>query len=207
MKKPHILLLTSLGLLLSPLVQAQMYKWVGPDGKITYSDTPPPANVAKVEKKAVNLNGPADAGLPFELLQAVRNAPVTLYTAPGCGPCDAGRNMLRTRGIPFSEKTVNSSDDQTKYRQISGGNDLPFITVGSARLKGFESSAWTTALNAASYPETSQLPRNYQYRAAEPLVPPPPPPPPKPSASPAPSPTTTPRPSPTPNNNPPGFQF
>ena len=44
MHKLSILLL-SLGLVATPAV-AELYKWIGTDGKINYSDTPPPANDA-----------------------------------------------------------------------------------------------------------------------------------------------------------------
>ncbi|HEV2609413.1 MAG TPA: DUF4124 domain-containing protein, partial [Noviherbaspirillum sp.] len=53
-------------MLFSASVHAQLYKSVGPDGKITYSDTPP-AKAAKVETKPIGTGGPSTSGLPFEL--------------------------------------------------------------------------------------------------------------------------------------------
>jgi hypothetical protein len=60
------------GSLFSPLSQAQqVYRIVGPDGKVTFSDQPPPAgHPGKVS--AANTGGggaAATAGLPFELRQ------------------------------------------------------------------------------------------------------------------------------------------
>ena len=40
---------------------AQMYKWVDADGKVRYSDTPPPSNV-KTEKLRIPAHAPSDAG-------------------------------------------------------------------------------------------------------------------------------------------------
>ncbi len=43
---------------------AQLYKWVAPDGTVSYSDVPPPPTATKVERKsysggAASLAGPA----------------------------------------------------------------------------------------------------------------------------------------------------
>ncbi len=174
MKAKHLLYtacLLSLAAATSGNAWAQLYKWVGPDGKVTYSDVPPPKTAAKVEKKAVNIAGAADAGLPYEVAQAARGNPVTLYTSSQCGPCDAARQLLIERGVPFSEKTVTTYDEQTKFRQITGGYDFPYMQVGSANRKGFESDSWNAALTAAGYPTTNMLPKNYSARPAEALIP------------------------------------
>jgi glutaredoxin len=146
---------------------AQMYKWVGSDGKITYSDTPPPSTAKQVERKNLQEGGISVADLPFELAEAVRNNPVTLYTTANCGPCDLARNLLNRRGIPFKEKTVASAEDIAKLHDAGGQSQLPFMTVGRSKQQGFESGAWNSALSAAGYPETSILPRSYHAPQAE----------------------------------------
>lgn len=199
------LLLTSL-LAASVLpAYAQLYKWVGPDGKVTYSDTPPPKDAKKVERKSISAAS-EDANLPYELAQAVRNAPVTLYSTSACAPCDAARNLLKTRGVPFSEKTVDTAEDQKRYQKMVSSLELPMVTVGRQQLRGFESGQLNSALSNAAYPEQSMLPRNYQFRAAEPLAPPKPAPTPTPTPSPEPTPEPTPTP-PSESNAPPGFHF
>lgn len=187
--------------------QAQLYKWVGPDGKVTYSDTPPPKTAAKVEKKSLGSSGPSDAGLPYEVANAMRNNPVVIYTMAKCAGCDAARNALQQRGVPYSEKTVSGYEDQNKLLQVSGGTELPFITVGRTQIKGYDQSAISAALSAAGYPENSVLPRSYQFRAAESAAPPAPKAEPKASPTPTPTPSPTPAPRPANDNTPPGFQF
>lgn len=183
---------------------AQLYKWVGADGKVTYSDVPPPKTAAKVEKKAVNIGG-ADAGLPYEIANAARGNPVTLYSASQCGPCDAARQLLLDRGVPFSEKTVNGYEEQTKFRKLTGGLDFPYLQVGANNRKGFESDSWNAALTQAGYPESNMLPRGYQNRPAEPIIAA------KPKTEPAPIEKKDDRPAIKPKENnadvPPGFQF
>ena len=43
--------------------------------------------------------------------------PVTLYTSTNCAPCGAGRTLLASRGIPFSERTVATNDSTMKSPQ------------------------------------------------------------------------------------------
>lgn len=160
MMRAHSLLLSIAGLLCAANVSAQLYKSVGPDGKITYSDTPPAA-ARQIEIKPMHRDNRADA-LPSELAEAAKKNPVTLYSTDKCGPCDEGRSLLNSRGIPFSEKTVHSNDDLAVLRQAGGEQQLPLLTVGSAAQQGFEANAWNSALTAGGYPLASKLPKGYQ---------------------------------------------
>lgn len=160
--------------LASPLLQAQqVYRIIGPDGKVTFSDRPPPpsASNAKVsETTASAAGGEAFAGLPYELRQVTLKYPVVLYTADNCAPCGAGRSLLTSRGVPFSEKTVTTAADSGALQRLSGETSLPFLTIGSQQLKGFSDAEWTQFLNAAGYPKSSALPSNYRPPAPAPLV-------------------------------------
>jgi glutaredoxin len=158
-------------LLCAASAHAQLYKWVGPDGKVTYSDTPPPASAKQVERKNVQEGGISTADLPYELAEAVRNSPVTLYTGANCPACDAGRSLLNKRGIPFKEKTVTTAGDVAQLRDAGGESQLPFLVVGRSKQQGFESSAWNSLLTAAGYPGSNILPRNYLRPKAEAAAP------------------------------------
>jgi glutaredoxin len=158
-------------LLCAASAHAQLYKWVGPDGKVTYSDTPPPKSAARVETKSAMVGTAGAAELPFELSEAVKNHPVTLYTTSNCAPCDEGRRLLSERGVPYSEKTVNSNDDISAFKKISSDGQLPVLVVGRNKERGFETSMWNTALTAAGYPETSKLPKGYRNAPVEAVAP------------------------------------
>ncbi len=164
---PLSLLIT---LLVSTHAHAQLYKWVAPDGKITYSDTPPPSSAKKVEEKSV-ASGPSTVGLPYELAQAVKSSPVTLYTTDKCEACIDARNLLTTRGVPFAEKTVNTNEEIARLKQVGGDKKLPFATIGSQKQSGFNSELWDTALTSAGYPATSQLPKTYRNPTPESAAP------------------------------------
>jgi glutaredoxin len=155
------------------VVQAQaVYRSVGPDGKVTFSDIPP-QSVAGKATPTVNLLVPGQAeqtNLPLEVRQASANFPVTLFTSSACAPCDSGRNLLINRGVPFAEKTVATAEDAEALQKLSGTGSLPFLTIGGQHVSGFLASEWTQYLNAAGYPEQSKLPANYRRPPAAPLV-------------------------------------
>jgi glutaredoxin len=172
---PPFALIAGTGLLaLAALPAHAVYKVIGPDGKVTYTDTPPPAGSEnKVKPLSVSSGGgaPSLAGLPVELRQAVSQYPVTLYTTPGCRPCDNGRQLLQQRGIPFAERIAGSSSaDQTAMQRLTGGTTLPVLTIGQQQLKGLTPSEWHSYLDAAGYPRESRLPGSYRPPAAAPLV-------------------------------------
>ena len=153
--------------------QAQtVYRIVGADGKVTFSDKPPAStDQGKVVGTGVGASGAASStGLPFELRQVANKYPVTLYTSSKCGPCDSARAMLSGRGIPFTERTVSTAEDAESLQRISGDSSLPFVTIGGQRLKGFTDSEWTQYLDAAGYPKTSLLAAGYKNAAPTPLV-------------------------------------
>ena len=151
---------------------AQVYRIVGSDGKVTFSDKPPVTEgTPRVgAANSSSATGGAFAGLPYELRQVASKYPVTLYVGDNCGPCGAGRSMLTSRGIPFAEKTVSSNEDAQALQRLSGDRSLPFMTIGSQQLKGFSDSEWTQFLDAAGYPSSSTLPASYRQPAATPLV-------------------------------------
>ena len=108
--------------------------------------------------------------LPYELRQVVQRYPVTLYTRDDCQPCDAGRSLLTTRGVPFAERTVKTNQDNEALQRLTGQNSLPLLTIGSQQVKGFLDSEWTQYLDAAGYPSSSRLPSGYRVPPATPLV-------------------------------------
>lgn len=146
-----------------------VYRIVGPDGKVTYSDQPPPpaANARPVAGAPVAASSGA---LPLALRNAASRYPVTLYAGNDCAPCDKGRSFLSARGIPFTERTVNTNDDIAAFKRLSGATSLPMLTIGAQQLKGYSETEWTQYLDAAGYPKQSALPASYRQAAATPLV-------------------------------------
>jgi len=146
------------------------YKIVGPDGSVTYTDRPPVGQSAQsLGKPKAGISG---VSLPYELQQVVNRHPVTLYTARDCNSCEAGRQLLQSRGVPFVEKTVDTPDDIRAFTAQENSSQLPLLKVGGKQLIGLQQSEWSAYLDAAGYPQQSKLPPGYVQPAAAPLAPP-----------------------------------
>jgi glutaredoxin len=155
----------------SDAMAQQIYRIVGPDGRVTFSDKPAADANARASTAAVPMPGAGgNNALPFELRQVASRYPVTLYAGPACGPCDLGRTFLSARGIPFKEKTVSSSEDIDALKRLVGAASLPVVTIGGQQLRGFSEIEWTQFLDAAGYPKSSQLPAGHTRSPATPLV-------------------------------------
>lgn len=166
LRRPLTLALLALGLAGPALAQ---YKTVGPDGKVTYSDQPAPGAAGNRPPVAA---ADDSAALPLALRQPMARYPVTLYAARGCRSCDAGRQWLQQRGIPFSEKRVESAADIAAYQRLNNNaTTLPLLTIGAQKLLGFASGEWQSYLDAAGYPRESRLPANWRYPAPVSLAP------------------------------------
>jgi glutaredoxin len=149
------------------------YKWVDSDGTVHYGDRPAPSG-----REAQRVSPPAPApsasvaDLPYRLRDAAQRYPVTLYTINDCAPCETARKHLLSRGVPFSEKTVNRAPDQALFRSLGFSDpSFPTVVIGRERLVGFDAQSWTNLLDAAGYPPASQLPGSWRQPPATPLAP------------------------------------
>lgn len=170
------MLFAAAALVLAPtLVAAQaIYRIVGPDGRVTFSDKPP-ANNGKATtlgsggRSADNAEGAAD--LPFELREVINRYPVTLYTSANCELCDAGRKLLQSRGIPFRERTIATEEDIEARKRMGLEGVIPIVVIGNQRIKGYSEVEWNEYLDLAKYPKTSRLPAGYRNPPPAPLAP------------------------------------
>jgi hypothetical protein len=140
-------------------VQAELYKWVDADGKVHYSDRPPPPSARKSERKQLS-SKPGDVAVPYVLQQAMKNFPVTLY-AFDCGEgCTQARALLAKRGVPHTAKDPQTPAIREELKKLLGGDPVvPVLQVGRSKLlRGFQEGPWNAALDAAGYPATPLLP-------------------------------------------------
>ncbi len=145
-------------LLLAGGAQAQTtYRWVGQDGRVHYSDQPPPPAVKDVQLRQLKSANVVETGgaYAYETRQAARNSPLTLYTSEKCTDyCRMARDFLARRGAPYSEKILRTAADEAEYRKATGNEKLtlPVLTTGKKVESGFEESAWNRLLDGAGYP-------------------------------------------------------
>lgn len=170
--RPSLLLL-GIALAASTASAQQVYRQVDKNGKVIFSDQPPAANAQPAAPRgAVSAvgDGGAVSGLPYELQQVAQRYPVTLYTGGDCAPCDTGRALLSTRGVPFNERQVKTPADAEALQRLSGESSLPVLTIGAQQLKGFSDTTWSQYLDAAGYPKSIRLPAGYRNPPAQPMV-------------------------------------
>lgn len=136
------------------LVQsAEMYRWMGPNGVMHYSDSPPPKSEQAKIRMFSSASGSEEA-LSYATLRAKQNFPVTLYLDAGCVEvCDQARSLLNKRGIPFTEKSLKTKEDIESFKRLSGINGVPALAVGKTFLSGFLASQWHSELDIAGYPK------------------------------------------------------
>ena len=133
----------------------QAYRWVDKDGRVHYTQTPPPPDARGVQKKTFR-HGPVEASdLPYATQVAAKTFPVTLYTSPDCGaPCDRARALLVRRTVPFKEVSVLTQNEVDELKRLSGKSDIPLLVVGAQVQSGFQEGVYNGLLDSAGYPST-----------------------------------------------------
>ena len=144
--------MVALMLIASPLWAGNLYKWVDKDGKVHYTDQPPPPDAKTAERKKLG-DKPGATQLPYALQMAIKNFPVTLYNADCPVTCPKATALLNKRGVPFTEKSARDAATAEELKALTGGKlVVPVLKVGSQVISGYEEGQWTTVLDAAGYP-------------------------------------------------------
>lgn len=150
----------ALGLLLvSQLTLAQTtYRWVDKDGKVNFSDRPPPPSeqVKDAKERELPALGPAAPIMSPAMRQAVADFPLRLFVSPSCGGgCSDALKFLNERKLPFSQKSLQTAEEIEAFKTETGQGapSVPTLMVGRRVLAGFQSSAWSEMLDLAGYPK------------------------------------------------------
>lgn len=168
--KPSVALV--LLLLAVPLHAGTLYRWVDPDGKVQYSDKPPPPSAKDVQQKQLGAPAADTGRLPYATQIAAKNFPVTLYVTDCGEACTKARELLRKRGIPYAEKNPQQPAEQEELSKLlSGQLEVPVLKVGTSLVRGFEPGQWNSTLDMAGYPENAGAPPPPPQPAAKPAAP------------------------------------
>jgi glutaredoxin len=143
--------------------QQQLYRWTDETGRVHITDTPPPASARNVQQKKAAANTAGAVQQPYELAQATRDFPVTLYTSSNCNaPCADARALLNRRAVPFKEVQVLDQKSSEELKRVSGGDDVPTLVVGRSVHRGYAQAGYDALLDAARYPRAGLLPPRAQ---------------------------------------------
>ena len=142
---------------LAAQAQTNVYRWVDSDGKVHFTDVPPPPNAKDVSQKRLGGGDVGSPQAPYATQQAAKRNPVTLYSSTKCGdPCEQGRALLAKRGIPYTERQADMDPAYgEKVKELTGKLQVPVLVVGEKPVPGFADESWHSALDAAGYAKTA----------------------------------------------------
>jgi glutaredoxin len=167
---PHaVVALAALAAALGTTSAHALFKVVGPDGRISYTDRAP--ETGRVTPVNQSTTGAPEVPMSYATRQASQRFPVTLYSADGCEPCNDGRQLLSRRGIPFQERTLSTPEDKEAMKQQVGSTALPLLKVGGQTIPGFSAQGWSETLDTAGYPAIGQASPGVKQAVAKPVAP------------------------------------
>jgi len=131
-----------------------VYRYEDAQGRVVYSDKPPPADARKAQQKRIGANYIETDRTPLETQQAADRFPVTLYTF-ACGDvCQKAEALLNRRGVPFSTVNVEDPANAARLEALTGEMTAPVLQVGDKLVaKGYNEARWTAMLDEAGYPQ------------------------------------------------------
>lgn len=156
--KPAIVLMAAwMAAASAPLAAAQLYQWKDAQGRTVYGDQAAATGAQNVQQKAFKGNV-IEVGESYASRSAREKYPVTLYTS-ACGvACEQAKQLLNTRGVPFSTRDLQSSKSaQEELQKLTGKLNVPVLVVGNDKIEGFGEGQWQAALDRAGYPKSASL--------------------------------------------------
>ena len=145
----------SLALMMSAATDT-VYKAVGPDGEMTYSDKPPPDRARTDTLEFRNL---PSSPLPAHVLRfreqleksaegrigAARTTPgekPVLFTANWCGHCKRAKSHLAAAQISYVEYDIENVDGMRAFVTAGGSGGIPLLVAGDRRIQGYSAPAY-----------------------------------------------------------------
>ena len=146
----------ALAVLMSLAGAQTLYKSVGADGKVVYSDKPPtgvgmdkalkldnlPVSVVPGAEPRAAPQGPAPTAPA-----AAPRGDVVLYMATWCGYCKAAKAYLAQKNIAYRELDVDTPAGKAAFAQI-GGRGVPVLLTNGQRLSGFSAQSYDAVFAA-----------------------------------------------------------
>src|SRR5262245_1571727 len=137
MRRLSVFLIAVLGALAGEAAAQEMYKVVGPNGRVTYTNQKPPAGanatvVANAPQVSTYTGTPIVTGKPAAVRPAAApRAEVKLYATDWCGYCRQARAYLASRGVRYTELDIEKSPAARAEYQALGARGVPVILVGA----------------------------------------------------------------------------
>jgi len=148
--------IAALAVAVTAAAQSQVYRYNDADGRVVYSDKPPPPNAKNVQTKRLGANFVETSQPSLAAQQASERYPVTLFTFPCGDVCQNAEALLNKRGVPFAIVDVQTDQQgMARMQAITGDDKAPVLAVGDKLIvKGYNESRWQATLDEAGYPKT-----------------------------------------------------
>ena len=153
------------GIALGATVSAQtVYKSVGPNGQVVYSDRAPTSGHLEKTMKFADLPSsalPASAASFMEqfrrthptdgaLAAPASGSGATLYSAAWCGYCKKAKAWLASRGVAYQDVDVDTPSGMAALAQVTGGKGgIPVLVAKGQKINGFSTAAYDAIFPAA----------------------------------------------------------
>jgi glutaredoxin len=99
-----------------------------------------------IQKAQQELAALLDTRARNEAIEAANRKRVVMYTTSHCPACQAAKQFLTQKGVPYEEIDVEASRDGAIAFQKLGGHGVPLIMVGDKKMEGFNPQALEAAL-------------------------------------------------------------
>jgi glutaredoxin len=133
-----------------------VYKAVGPDGEITYSDKPP---ADRARTNTLEFRNLPSSPLPAHVLRfreqleksaegrinaarATRASDAVLFTASWCGHCKRAKTHLAAAQISYVEYDIENADGMRAFINAGGSGGVPLLVAGDRRIQGYSPPAY-----------------------------------------------------------------
>jgi len=133
-----------------------VYKAVGPDGEVTYTDKPP---ADRARASTLEFHNLPSSPLPAQVLRfreqleksaqgrinaarAPRAGDVALFTASWCGHCRRAKAHLAAAQISYVEYDIENVDGMRAFIGAGGGGGVPLLLAGDKRVQGYSAAAY-----------------------------------------------------------------
>lgn len=133
-----------------PVSAQQIHRWVDADGRVQYSDKPPPGvKSSPVEARISSYSGaPVVSGAPSP---GATRPEIRMYATDWCPYCKKAQAFFARQGIRYAHVDIEKSEAGKAEYQRHGGRGVPLIMVGTQRMTGFSEERLAQMLKAAGY--------------------------------------------------------
>ena len=151
--------------LASSALAQTLYRYVDPNGRVVYSDQPPPPAAKDAQTRQLPQNVIETDAVPLQAREAAAHFPVTLYTFD-CDICRDAQALLVKRGVPFETVIVSEEQGAARLKALTGKQAAPVLTIGDKQvLQGYNEAQWQARLDDAGYPRTGPAVRRAPSKA------------------------------------------